>query len=240
MSDKIKKLIRRTKPAIPSAAVIKAMKRKSPGWCRSLIGRYPEFGVVSCTALKDGFKLINAHTMDAEVEVAGFCVLHGLKEGLVFKPQAKTISLKRLLTPGKETSYEACEDAADRYLSRYFKFERANLTKDERWRVRRKMETYKSILERALKDKRDPLLGGLHYILFRPAGWLLLGTGDEKSLAKMVRESFGQGVVNQMRQARSLSTAMVEKLVARKNQVEYEQKQKEKKAKAEKMAAANP
>ena len=233
MSDKMKKSIRRVKPVMPSEAVIEAIKRKKPDWCRSLIGRYPEFGVVTRT-LKDGFKLVNAHHMDAKEEVSAFCVLNGVKEGTVLGPQKKTISLKRVLTPGKETSYAASQDAADVYLSKHFKFERSNLTETEQWLVNRKMKTYKSIREKALKKKRDSILGCLHNVRFRPAGWLLLGTKDEKELAKLVRVSFGQGAVNEMRLTRRLPIDSLQIVLARKNQVDYERELAEKlKRKAE-------
>ena len=220
MNAKIKKSIRPVKTTV-RAEVIEAIKRTKPGRLRDQIGKYPEFGDVICV-LKDGFKLVSAHKLDAEREVAGFCVFNGIKDGTIFGPPEKFISLKRLLTPGEETSYEACHAAADKLLSKHFTFRRASITDGQSFSLKGGITTYKKIRQDALGKERAGLRGCLQHIRFRPKGWLLLGTKDEKELAKLVRVSFGQGAVNEMRRTRRLPWDSVSIILARQNQVEYE------------------
>ena len=202
-----------------------------PSYVRDRIRKDPSFGEV-IHVLKDGMGIMIAHHMDANVEVQGFCIFNGIeyrratvgatltKDGKVIPPKEFELSIKRLLTPCASTSRESCDAAVAKYVSKHFKFQKSKCTFTPREEVMVKAgeKTFKQI---ARENFQKGLPGCLVYLQGRQDGWLLLGTSDEKELAKMVRVSFGRKAVNQMRETRRLPCPMVQKLVARKNQIHY-------------------
>jgi hypothetical protein len=191
-----------------------------PRFFRDDLRKDPMLAQITYT-LKDGAPILFAHDLDADVELSGFCLMVGVRSFVMYgHHEHSDLPVKLLLKPCGNTYEKARERAAAKYATKHFKFR----AKDEKFTCQERVEveagktTYRKIARERMKS---PLLGCLSYLHYRPDGWLLLGTDDEKELAKMVRDSFGQGAVNEMRRTKRLPFGMVQKLVARKNQVMY-------------------
>ena len=170
--------------------------------------------------LKDGAQILFAHDLDADVELDCFCLMVGVSNFVMYGDEPSDLPVKLLLKPCGNTYEKARERAAAKYATKHFKFR----AKDKKftWQEQAEVEAGKTTYRKIARERmKAPLLGCLSYLHYRPDGWLLLGTDDEKELAKMVRDSFGQGAVNEMRRTKRLPFGMVQKLLARKNQVMY-------------------
>ena len=193
--------------------------RHKPRFYRNDLRKDPMLAEVTYT-LKDGAQILFAHYLDADVELKGFCLMVGVSNFVLWGDKYPDLPVKLLLKRCGNTYEKARERAAAKYATKHFKFR----NKDEKftWQEQAAVEAGKTTYRRIARERmKAPLLGCLTYLRDRPDGWLLLGTDDEKELAKMVRDSFGQGAVNEMRRTKRLPFEMGRKLVARKNQILY-------------------
>lgn len=191
--------------------------RPKPRLARNEIHKHPQMAKVTYT-LKDGLQIQYAHERDAYVVMKGFCLMTGVKNFEMWGDKFPDLPVKLLLKRCGNTYDKAKERAAGKYVAKHFKFckKDAKFTLDEMSAVRAGKTTYRTIARRNLKSS---LRGCLSYLGHRPDGWLLLDTENEKVLAKMVRDSFGQAAVNQMRRTKHLPYDFVKKLVARNYQL---------------------
>jgi hypothetical protein len=194
--------------------------RNKPTFFRDDLRKDPMLAKVTYT-LKDGAQIISAHDSDADVELKCFCLMVGVSNFVMYGEKYPDLPVKLLLKRCGNTYEKARERAAAKYATKHFKFR----IKDEKftWQEQAEVEAGKTTYRKIARERmKSPLLGCLSYLHYRPDGWLLLGNDDEKELAKMVRDSFGQGAVNEMRRTKRLPYDMVRKLVARKNQIEFD------------------
>lgn len=193
-----------------------------PRFARDQIKHFTPYRRVEHT-LSDGYQILSAHAQDAEVELAGFCIMNGLKwdKASAGNGGDQALPTKVLLTACTNTSDEAREAAVKRYLAKHYKFrmEGEEFSLVQRREVREGKTTFRRI---AREHNRSVLLGCLSYLRGRADGWLLLGTSDEKTLEKLVCVSFGPQSLKEMRKVKALPYSMVKQLLARKNQIEFD------------------
>ena len=173
----------------------------------------------------DGFELISAHHTDAGSELKAFCVLNCISFEVLKGDTSvhRALAIKVLLKScaGTRSSKAAREAVASRFIAKKIKFHYKEYILSE-WdlnRIKAAVTTKAKILR---EHKLMSLAVSQFYLRNRPSGWRLLGVKSKTALAKMLRVSFGKEGVKEMRLKHRLPYHMVQLMLARKNQVEFD------------------